>query len=554
MQCRMRLIVSVGLFLIVAGFLALNGIAPGGVFAALQATAPPTNTPRATIPPTNTPRVSPTPVTPTGTAVPTDTPTLTPSNTPTATATPTATDTSTPTATHTPSITPSPTATFTPTNTPTITPTYTPTFPPTPTLLYPPEFTPQSPLTTAIPTALPRLRSYDTSGTPYRLLNILLIGNDGDVIPGDPSFNTDTMIIVSINRDTNTVSMVSLPRDLYVYIPNWTMQRLNLAYGRGEAIGWTDGGWGLIRQTVLYNFGIELHYYAMVDFEGFEEIINSLGGVDIAVDCPIEDYRYQGPGEDGVPGEEDYELWTIPVGVHHMDGDLALWYARSRRNTIDFDRGRRQQQILRAIWATAKNSGLITQIPDLWDQMTSVVETNMPLSEIIPLLPLALSMEPNDITNHFFRKNVETMAWQPPDGSYVQLPDPNGGMLRLMEDFLTPPTANRLRLENARIEIFNGTGNESWDLVATDRLIWEGFVPQAMGQSENGPQPETVIYDYTGNSKGSSLNELVKYLNIQPDNIILEPDPNRTADFKIVLGENYNSCVDRQWVDPENLD
>ncbi|MBN2305704.1 MAG: LCP family protein [Anaerolineae bacterium] len=478
----------------------------GGASAAQQATVPPTNTPRATAIPTNTPRFTATPLT-------------------------------------------------SPTSTPTAAPTLTPTKPvslPTPTLYYPPD-PDEADQPTAIPTAMPRLRAQDNDGSQYELFNVLLLGHDGEVEPGQP-FHTDTMIVVSVNRDTNTVSMISLPRDLFVYIPNWGMGRLNLAWGYGESIGWTDGGWGMMRQTLLYNFGLETHYYAMVDFGGFEQIIDGIGGVSIAVDCPIIDDICTADCEDGIAGNETWEKKIIDIGVHTMDGEEALWYARSRENTIDFDRGRRQQQILRAIWAATKSSGLITQIPDLWGQVTGVVDTNLPLTEVIPLIPLALSIEPNDIENHFFRKNIETIAWQPPDGSYVQLPDPNGGMMRLIENFLSPPTQNRLRLENARIEILNGSPNEGWDIVAAERLIWEGFAPWAMGYAETTDTLDTLIYDYTGSTKGSSIGELVGLLNILPENVIQQPDPDRTVDYRVILGSTYNSCVDRQWVDPAEME
>ncbi|NLX10104.1 MAG: LCP family protein [Chloroflexi bacterium] len=517
---RLRLILPATVLLLLAGAVLLGARQAGDASAALQATAPPTNTPRATIPPTNTPRVL---------ASPTDP----------------ATATTPPTETLIPSETPVPTETFTPTPTE-------PPFLPTPSLYYPPDYEPRQPQPTAIPTPMPRFRSTDESGQPYEILNVLLLGHDGEVEPGQ-MFHTDTMIVVSINRDTNTVSMISLPRDLFVYIPNWGMQRLNLAWGYGDTLGWTDGAWGFMRQTLLYNFGLETHYYAMVDFTGFERIIDELGGVTVAVDCPIQDQVCVENCDDGVAGNETYELQTLPVGVFHMDGEEALWYARSRKNTIDFDRGRRQQQILRAMWAQARDSGVITQLPNLYDELTSVVETNMPLPEILPLIPLALSIEPNDIENHFFRKNVETVAWSPDGVTNVQLPHPDGGMQRLIFEFLAPPTQNRLRLEDARIEIFNGTANDGWDMVATDRLVWEGFAPVPMGAPEGEAVPQTMIYDYTGSTKGSSLGELVSLLNIRPENIILKPDPNRTMDFKIVLGTDYNSCVDRQWVDPANL-
>lgn len=497
-------------------------LAAGGASAALQATVPPTNTPRMTIPPTNTPRATAAPVLPT------------------------ATNTPPPSATWTPS------PTVPPTETPTPAPTE-PAYLPTPTLYYPPDYTPKQPQPTAIPTAMPRLRATDENGNPYELLNILLLGHDGALVPNDPNFHTDTMIIVSINRNTNTVSMISLPRDLYVYIPNWGMQRLNQAYWYGEAIGWTDGGWGMMRQTILYNFGIETHYFAMVDFDGFEEIVDAVGGVTIAVDCPILDDICVENCEDGIPDNETWEKRVIGVGVHHMNGQDALWYARSRENTIDFDRGRRQQQLLRGIWTASRDAGIITRLPDLWDQMMSVVQTNFPLTEAIPLIPLALSLEPNNIENHFFRKNVETVAWSPDGVTNVQLPHPDGGMLRLIENFLSPPTQNRLVLENARIDIWNGTTNDGWDIVAADRLAWEGFAPNAAGPAEQSDFADTVIYDHTGNSKGSSLNDLVKLLNIKPENVFPDPDPNRTVDFEIILGANYNSCVDRQWIDPATM-
>ncbi len=501
---------------------------PAGAAPAPQATALPTNTPRATALPTNTPRPALATATPPEPAAPSATMTAPP--------------------------------TFTPVP---VEPTQ-PVFLPTPTLYYPPDFEPRQEQPTAIPTAMPRFRATDLNGNPYQVLNVLLLGHDGEVTPGDPNFHTDTMIIVSINRDTNTLSMVSLPRDLFVYIPNWGMGRLNTAWGYGEAIGWTDGGWGMLRQTILYNFGIETHYYAMVDFSGFERIIDTLGGVTIAVDCPLIDKICDSQNHpectDGIPGNEPDEAFvnkTLDVGVYTMNGEEALWYARSRKNTTDFDRGRRQQQILRAMWAASKNAGLITELPGLYDDLTSIVQTNMPLQEIIPLIPLALSLEPNAIENHFFRKNIETQAFQPAvgpfAGAFVQIPDPNGGMQRLIENFLSPPTQNRLVLENAAIEIYNGTSNPNWDIVAAERLVWEGFAPVAAGQADRLDYPRTLIIDYTGQSKGSSLNDLVRWLNIRPEDITLQPDPNRTTDFKIILGSSYNSCVEREWTAPENV-
>ena len=112
---------------------------------------------------------------------------------------------------------------------------------PLPTLLMPGNVDPQIAPPTAIPTQVPTV---DRRG--QDILNILLLGNDGE-ITDDGSLRTDTMIILSVNRSAGTIAMLSLPRDLYVYMPGWTMQRLNVAYVHGESSGWTDGGFGLMR-------------------------------------------------------------------------------------------------------------------------------------------------------------------------------------------------------------------------------------------------------------------------------------------------------------------
>ena len=134
---------------------------------------------------------------------------------------------------------------------------------------------------TAIPSPVPTLDRHGDD-----LLNILLLGNDGEITE-DGFLRTDTMIVVSINRTAGTVAMLSLPRDIYVYMPGWTMQRLNLAYIHGEAGGWPGGGFGLLRQTLLYNFGINVHYYAMVNLTGFKAIVEAVGGLHLAVASAI---------------------------------------------------------------------------------------------------------------------------------------------------------------------------------------------------------------------------------------------------------------------------
>lgn len=455
-----------------------------------------------------------------------------------------------------PSETPEPTATATLTHTPlppTSTPTETATPVPTqnalatPTVLYP--LNPEPGMIsggTAIPTRMPLLIARDREGTEYEVINFLMLGHDSASIDqADGVFRTDTMIIVSVNLTTNTVSMISLPRDLYVYIPDWGMQRLNLAYGRGESIGWTDGGFGLLRQTILYNFGIRIHYYAMVDFDGFKQIIDTLGGVTIPVDCPIQDWRFTGEYDE--EEEPIFKFVTLPVGVHEMDSITALFYARSRKNSSDFDRGRRQQQIMRAIWYEAKQGDYLNNIPALYEDLTEIVDTNIPLDVMIQLAPLALTLDPNAIENHFFRLGYETQPFTSPDGSNVQLP--TLAIINTIRNFLTPPTENNLFGENANIAIYDnsGTGNHL-DIVAAERLVWEGLFPVARGE---GAPPEeysemtgNILIDY-GSSKGSSVKAIADTLQIPLANQFESLDANIEVEVAVYLDKSYSSCFNR---------
>ena len=389
---------------------------------------------------------------------------------------------------------------------------------------------------TAVPTAV---QAVDRQG--YDLLNIVLLGHDGE-LTDDGFIRTDTMIIVSINRTAGTVAMLSLPRDLYVYIPGWTMQRLNLAYIHGEAVGWTNGGFGLLRQTLFYNLGINVHYYAMVNLSGFRDIVDAVGGVDLAVDCAIENLPLIGAD---VPSaayrsteEGDY---VLPVGYYHLSGGEALWYARSRDNTSDFDRGARQQQILQAIWRKARDTGLLNNAVQLWNEGSQYVETNLALEDIIGLVPLALSIDPTRIESFSLVRTYHTTPWQTPQGDYVQLPNYEP-IRQLLVDFYTPPTESQIVFEGARIRVLNGTGNADWDRVAAETLARDGFNAFAAGSADRGDYSDTTLVDYTGRTKGSSLEQIARLLNVNPQNIQLQPDANREYDFDVILGNSYNSC------------
>jgi len=280
----------------------------------------------------------------------------------------------------------------------------------------PTPFQPLNPTPTYIPTAVPTLAptpipedESNTSGDnqaagsivmPKNQINILLLGSDQRVYNG--GFRTDTIILVSINPDRKTVSMVSFPRDLYVYIPGWTHQRINTAMYHGD--------FDLLARTLDYNFGIKPKYYVLVNFSAFKEIIDSLGGVDVEVARAYTDQYW------------DKSYKTIPAGTVHMDSSIALWYARARKASNDFDRARRQQEVLHAVAKRLLSLNALENAKDLYDIYIANVYTNLTWSNIAPLIPLMVNFKDPSIIQRYVIGPGQVYDWITSGGAMVLLP------------------------------------------------------------------------------------------------------------------------------------
>jgi hypothetical protein len=313
-------------------------------------------------------------------------------------------------------------------------------------------------------------------------------------------------------------------------------------------MGWSGGGFGLMRETIFYNFVIQLHYYARVDISGLREIIDSLGGVDIAVDCTYQDFALIGadvPDETFIADEEAL-LYTLPVGYYHFTGGEALWYARTRNLTSDFDRGRRQQQLLKSIYRAARDNGQLANLPNLWGQLTSVVETDIPLDVAIGLIPIALNLDTSRIESFTMIRTYHTLPWQPPEGvfagQFIQLPNYEP-IRQLLEDFYQPPTSSQLQVSSPTVAVYNGTTNENWDIVASERLRNAGLNAFAAGLAEQSNMADTQLIDYAALDRGSPVSLIVDELNINSANVMVQPDPQRTIDYAVIVGANYDSCA-----------
>jgi LCP family protein required for cell wall assembly len=231
-------------------------------------------------------------------------------------------------------------------------------------------------------------------------VNFLLLGSDQR--PYEGGFRTDTIILVSLDPANGTASLVSFPRDLYVTIPGWTQQRINTAMGYG--------GFPLLASTLEYNFGVRPAHYVMVNFWAFVETIDSLGGIDVYASQPLTDRR-------------NGRYYTVPAGLNHMDGETALWYARSRYSTSDFDRGRRQQEVVLAIFKRLLSLNAIEKAPELYDIYARNVTTDLTFGEIAPLLPLAAKLSDTSRIHQYFIGPAQVIPWTTPGGAQVLLPN-----------------------------------------------------------------------------------------------------------------------------------
>ncbi len=376
----------------------------------------------------------------------------------------------------------------------------------------------------------------------YDLINFLVLGSDRD--GGTGAYRTDVIVVVSANRTTQTVNLLSIPRDLYVYIPGWGMDRINTAEVHQTQIQSTAHRLGLLAETIEYNLGITIHHLARVDFEGFRTLVDQLGGLSIPVDCAVSGYRLRSPELD--PDVlASWDPFVLEPGVHQLDGSLALWYVRQRMDSSDFERNRRQQIVLRALWHKVRESNLIQSLPAIWEQLTRIVETDLTLEEALGLLPLLLSLDESRLEGHFLGLD-EVNLWQAPDGANVLVVDPLPFQATI-EHFLTPPTQNRLAQERAHVAVLNASPVADADRLAAARLQWTGLVATPQGVAGSEHFARTTIYDHTGRVKGSSLEAIQRALGVTDADVVSLPDPGRIVDFTVVVGENYIPCVTSPW-------
>jgi LCP family protein required for cell wall assembly len=378
--------------------------------------------------------------------------------------------------------------------------------------------------------------------TDSETVTFLLLGSDKR--PGQTYFRTDTIIIAAVRPALGQVTLVSIPRDLYVYIPDTGMDRINTAYEYGEMNEYPGGGAALLRDTILYNLGIRIDHLAIVDFDGFSKIVDTLGGLDVPVFCSYTDWHLIDPSYDP-ENEDNWELYTVGPDIVHMDGDLALWYARSRKKSNDFDRGRRSQEVLRALYARALQADAISRIPQLYKDLSSSVITDLGLEGIMQLAPLALHLNNAGIRSYYIGSEAVT-SWMTLGGASVLLP--NAPVIESMLLQALSPSPRTDEQAALIVEVRNGTSNLGWDALAAERLNYSGYNTR-LAPADRLDYVNSLLYDLGAVPDLNRANSLLTILGLPSSSFVTAPSQT-DINYVLILGPDYQPCFNPSGLTP----
>ncbi len=378
-------------------------------------------------------------------------------------------------------------------------------------------------------------------------LNILLIGSDQR--PNEGTYNTDTLIVVSIDPTSKQVAMFSLPRDsTNVPLPPGPLRNAYANFGgvypkkinslfttvrnRADLVSGnsrTRGYNGL--KAVLGNlYGLDIKYFVEVNFEGFKQVVDAMGGVTINVQVPVTD--------DGYPSDSGRSSRVyIPAGIQHMTGAQALVYARSRHNSDDFDRGARQQRVLTSLREQANVAALIPQIPQLLQAVKATVKTDIPQDQLAKLAGLASSVDTKNIRSYVFsypRYGTQQLA-----PTYEYFPDVTRIRSAVANAFKVDPqledTRAALAQENASIWILNGSGRQGEATSLVGFLAYYGLsasAPTTKPDTAGLSGTRIVVY----NGAETKLTATIAYLESTFDTKVeLKTDPAIPVDIVVTI-------------------
>ncbi len=397
---------------------------------------------------------------------------------------------------------------------------------------------------------LPGVDTSGSSGSQERI-NILVLGLDRRATEGNTATRTDTVFVVTVDPITKSTGILGIPRDLVVNIPyqsgNGTYkERINTVYVSGELNGYDQGGLSLLKETVQSNLDIKINKYVIVDFDGFEEIIDALGGIDVDVPDAVYDPYYS---ETELPG--DYFPQDFEVGRQHMDGRTALAYSRIRFSSDDLDRIQRQQRVIFATIDKAKSLNLfnVKDAPKLWDKYNDAIQTDINSALVPGYAKLA-----NDVKDeiHAISLGPATAGCTGPQGQAWQCPD-HDAIARIVTSLFVDRPGSSVQAsptpDPVKVQVQNGTGTDGLAtsvvnyLAAERNYPVENLNPANVFDGESHDISEVIDLDGTHERNGRLL---AKWLNIADERYRPATEAERAtmqdadADIVIILGADID--------------
>ncbi len=372
-------------------------------------------------------------------------------------------------------------------------------------------------------------------------VNILFLGTDQRCDETGPN-HSDTLMLATIDPESMSAALFSLPRDLWVEIPGFGVDRINQAYYFGQIYEYPGGGPALAQETVEAFLGVPVDYYVTVDFQSFEDAVDLIGGIVVDVPEPIDDTNYP----DNCYG---YDPFSIQAGKQRLDGTAALKYARTRATLGgDVDRAGRQQAVIMSVRDQVLRLNqlpqLIAQSPLLWRTFQENVKTNLPLEDALQLALLMQDIEDENIStavldyNHVY---IETT----PDGRQVLVP--RREEIRALRDDLfsapaipTPVIENLQQLmeeEGARVAVYNGTAEFGLAAETQSYLLDLGVDVTEIGNADSAAYSKTKMIDY--GSHPQTTRYLIQEMQILPLNLSSESDAEVDYDILIIIGDDW---------------
>ncbi|MFL5629610.1 MAG: LCP family protein, partial [Ktedonobacteraceae bacterium] len=260
-----------------------------------------------------------------------------------------------------------------------------------------------------------------------RTWNILLLGSDNDGKYTFPAVLTQVMMVVHIDTVQNSVTLVSIPRDSWVYVPQvGGMHKIDQAFFLGaKQHNSFDDGVRLARMTVEKDYGITIDRYAWVGLDGFAKVIDTLGGLDVDVTHPVVDDIYPDDTGQNANNPFAYTRLYLAPGPQHLNGQQALEYVRSRHADLvgDIGRTQRQQQVLQALKQKLNVSSVLSHLQQLFADLKGEVYTDLGEQEMLGFAAYGRNLSTNAIRRITLGPGDGSQNY----GSYDNVYDPSAG-------------------------------------------------------------------------------------------------------------------------------